>query len=275
MRIGMGISALASTAPASGAEISANQFDAKGDEATVNTEARGPSTDGVDLDSSINVTVTHVDVDCNDAICLKAGRDADGLRVNKPSENIVIRDNTVRGGAAGVTIGSETSGGVHDVEVDQLKVEHGAPFKSAGTRGGNISGIRMHDVEMNGVARPVGITMNWNPNHSCATLPTGMTSTPDGWKVLLAPGPPEKGLPHFSGLSISDVRAVGAQQAFPVSADPEAPLRDFHFSDVNIQAKTAGSIQNADGWTFVKTVIQALDGSKVALKESQNIKGLD
>ena len=67
-----------------------------------NTEARGPSTDGIDIDSSTDVHVQHCDIECNDdAICLKAGRDADGLRVNRPSSNILITDNTVRGGRGG------------------------------------------------------------------------------------------------------------------------------------------------------------------------------
>jgi polygalacturonase len=39
------------------------------------------------------------DIECNDdAICLKTGRDADGPRVSRPSANIAITDNTVRGG---------------------------------------------------------------------------------------------------------------------------------------------------------------------------------
>ncbi len=88
-----------------------------------NTEAKGPSTDGIDIDSSSDVLVTHCDIECNDdAICLKAGRDADGLRVNRPTEKVRIVDNVVRGGAAGVTIGSETSGGIRHVEVDGLTV---------------------------------------------------------------------------------------------------------------------------------------------------------
>ena len=69
-----------------------------------NIGGHGPSTDGIDIDSSADVLVQHCDIDCNDdAICLKAGRDADGLRVNRPTERITIRDNTVRGGAADVT----------------------------------------------------------------------------------------------------------------------------------------------------------------------------
>ncbi|HEV2278651.1 MAG TPA: glycosyl hydrolase family 28 protein, partial [Acidobacteriaceae bacterium] len=50
-----------------------------------NVGGRGPSTDGIDIDSSRNVLVEHADIsDNDDAICLKAGRDADGLRVNRP-----------------------------------------------------------------------------------------------------------------------------------------------------------------------------------------------
>ena len=56
--------------------------------------------------------VEHADIDVNDdALCLKAGRDSDGLRVNRPTEHMVLRDSIIRRGAAAVTIGSETSGG--------------------------------------------------------------------------------------------------------------------------------------------------------------------
>jgi polygalacturonase len=122
------------------------------------------------------VLVEHCDIDCNDdAICLKAGRDADGLRVNRPSEKIVIRDNTVRGGAAGITIGSETSGGIRDVEAYLIHVPRPVPagilFKSASTRGGTIETIAIHDVDMQGVATPISVTLNWNPSYSYAKMP--------------------------------------------------------------------------------------------------------
>ena len=120
-----------------------------------NIGGMGPSTDGIDVDSSADVLVEHCDIECNDdAICLKAGRDSDGLRVNRPTEHVVIRDNTVRGGAAGVTVGSETSGGIHDVEVYRLhvlgRVSNGILFKSASTRGGTVENIDIHDVDIQG-----------------------------------------------------------------------------------------------------------------------------
>ncbi len=59
----------------------------------------GPSTDGVDIDSSSHVLVQNCDIDNNDDdICLKAGRDSDGLRVARPTEYVLIRDNITRRG---------------------------------------------------------------------------------------------------------------------------------------------------------------------------------
>lgn len=245
-----------------------------------NIGGRGPSTDGIDIDSSTGVIAEDNDIECNDdAICLKAGRDADGLRVNRPTQQVRIRHNTVRGGAAGVTIGSETSGGIRDIDVERLTVMQGVPagilFKSANTRGGVVQGIRVRNVEMTGVPRPVNITMNWNPSYSYAKLPEGMKDVPDYWRALLAPVSPELGTPHFRDVHISDVTATAAQQAFTVSAYPDAPLENFEFHNIHIDAKTAGSIQNAQNWSFVGVTIRTADGSKVKLKDSKSVTGIE
>jgi len=244
-----------------------------------NIGGRGPSTDGIDIDSSSGVLVEHCDIDCNDdAICLKAGRDADGLRVNRPSEKIVIRDNTVRGGAAGITIGSETSGGIRDVEAYRIHVLRPVPagiiFKSASTRGGVIENIVIHDMDMQGVATAISITLNWNPSYSYAKMPEGVKSPPDYWRVLTEAVPPEKGLPHFRKVKISDIKAVDAQQAFSVSSYKNSPLENFEFQNLEIDARSAGSIQDADHWTFVNTHIKTADASVVTLKDCRNVRGL-
>jgi polygalacturonase len=76
----------------------------------------GPSTDGVDIDSSAYVLVQNCDIDNNDDdICLKAGRDFDGLRVARPTEYVFIRDNLIRRGGGIISFGSETSGGIRHV----------------------------------------------------------------------------------------------------------------------------------------------------------------
>ncbi|HTX37884.1 MAG TPA: glycoside hydrolase family 28 protein [Bryobacteraceae bacterium] len=249
-------------------------------------EARGPSTDGVDIDSSSEVTVEHCDIECNDdAICLKAGRDADGLRVNQPTEKVVVRDNTVRAGAAGVTFGSETSGGIRGVEVYRTHVMAPVPvgilFKSASTRGGTIENITIQGMEMENVPTPLSVTFNWNPSYSYAKMPEGapglpgMKEVPAYWRVLTQPVPPEKGLPHLRHVRISDIHATGARRAFSVVSYPDSPLEDFELKNIRIAAQTAGSIANAANWKFTDTEIQTADGSRVTLKDCRGITGLD
>ena len=244
-----------------------------------NIDGRGPSTDGIDIDSSANVLVERCDIDCNDdALCLKAGRDADGLRVNRPTENVVVRDCTIRGGAAGVTAGSETSGGIRNVRVSGLRVLAGVPYgiylKSAKTRGGTVENIEISNLKLQGVATPIGVTMNWNPSYSYAQLPPGMKQVPDYWKVLTEPVPPSKGLPHFRNIRISEVDAKEAKRAFQVSAFPGDPLEHFSFDRLTIQARSAGTIADAENWTFHRTEIATEDGSHVSLRNCRNIKGL-
>jgi hypothetical protein len=241
-------------------------------------ENLGPSSDGIDIDSSCDVLVQNCDVDCNDdAICLKAGRDADGLRVNRPTERVVIRDSVVRTGHGLFTIGSETSGGVRDVEVYNLKAFGtwlGFSFKSARTRGGVIERINIHDIEMIGVPRPFRFTLNWMPTYSYPTLPAGYKGElPTHWKAMLVPvTPPERGIPEFRDITFSRVvsRAAApgefervlsssvlmhtpdalANLAWDVEAYPEKPMHGIRWEDVRIEADRAGMVHHARGWTM-------------------------
>jgi polygalacturonase len=235
-----------------------------------NEGGKGPSTDGIDIDSSRQVVVAHADIDVNDdALCLKAGRDSDGLRVNRPTEDVVLRDSIIRRGAAAVTIGSETSGGFRNIEAYRLTALSGVPsgvlFKSAHTRGGTASDIRIHDLTLEGVATPIHMVMNWNPSYSYATLPPGAKDVQAYWITLTTKVPPEKGLPHFRDVHIWNIKATGAKQAFNVSAYPNAPLEDFRFDHLQIEAQTAGTIANTKDWQFADNTIKTADGTKVTL----------
>ncbi len=239
-------------------------------------ENLGPSSDGIDIDSSCDVLVQNCDVDCNDdALCLKAGRDADGLRVNRPTERVVIRDCVVRTGHGLFTIGSETSGGVRDIEVYNLKAFGtwiGFSFKSARTRGGVVERISIHDIEMIGVPRPFRFTLNWLPSYSYPTLPAGWTGDiPPHWQRLLEPvNPPEKGLPEFRDITfariVSRAAAPGefervlsssvamhtpdplASLALDIEAYPERPMHNIRWEDVRIEAERPGAVRYARDW---------------------------
>jgi polygalacturonase len=238
-----------------------------------NEGGKGPSTDGIDIDSSRKVLVEHADIDVNDdALCLKAGRDSDGLRVNRPTEDIVIRDSIIRHGAAAITIGSETSGGFHNIEAYNLTALSGVPsgvlFKSARTRGGMASDIRIHDLMLTGVAIPIHITMNWNPSYSYATLPRGVKHIPPYWAVLTTKVDEQKGLPHFSDVHIWNIKATGAKSAFNVSAYSDATLDDFRIDHLDVEAATAGTIANAKNWKLSDNQIKTADGSVVVFTDA-------
>jgi polygalacturonase len=244
-----------------------------------NIGGRGPSTDGIDVDSSSDVLVQNADIECNDdAIVMKAGRDADGLRVNRPTENVVIRDITVRDGAAGITFGSETSGGIRHVEAYRIHVMAPSPigilFKSAATRGGTLEDISIHDIDMHDVRTVFSITFNWNPSYSYAKIPAGLAVVPEYYSVLAQEVPREKGIPHLRNVKIYNLKATGSREAFSVASYPDSPLKDVTFRNIDIAAQQAGVIQNAENWKFENVRIQTADGSRIALKESRGVTGL-
>lgn len=241
-----------------------------------NVGGRGPSTDGIDIDSSRHILVEHADISVNDdALCLKAGRDSDGLRVNRPDEDIIVRDSTVRDGAAAITIGSETSGGFRNIEAYHIHamapVPSGILFKSAHTRGGWADNIRIHDLQLDGVAVPIHITMNWNPSYSYAIIPPGLTDVPPYYKILATPVPPKQGLARFRNVHIWNITATGARTAVDVSATTGAPLLDFALDHISIDARSAGKIANAVNWNLSNVAVHTADSSQVAFTDSSGL----
>jgi polygalacturonase len=243
-----------------------------------NEGGKGPSTDGIDIDSSHDVLVAHADIDVNDdALCLKAGRDSDGLRVARPTENVVLRDSIIRHGAAAVTIGSETSGGFRNIEAYNLRALAGVPngvlFKSAHTRGGYAKDIRIHDLTLEGVAIPIHITMNWNPSYSYATLPAGTNpkKVPPYWIPLTTPVPEAQGLPHFSDVHIWNIKATGAKTAIQVAAYPNATLDNFRLDHLEIEAATAGTIADSEGWKMSNVNIRTNDKSELRVLKAGEV----
>ncbi len=243
-----------------------------------NLGGHGPSTDGIDIDSSSYVLVQNADIDCNDDnFCLKAGRDADGLRVNRPAEYIVIQ-NCVAGAGDGLfTCGSETSGGIRHVIARNLKAKGtkvGIRIKSALTRGGTVEDIKVDNIEMDGVGTAILLTMNWNPAYSYSTLPEGYTEAtlPAHWKAMLTKVDPEKGLPHFRDVVISNVKVQNAKVAISAEGQPNSLLEGMTLDNVTMTAATAGGLSYAKDWIIKNVNITAQDEEPIAVQNSSKIK---
>ena len=241
-----------------------------------NIGGHGPSTDGINTDSSSNVLIENCDVDCNDDnFCIKAGRDSDGLRVNRPVINVVIRNCKTGKGHGLLTLGSETSGGMENIEVYGLKAQGtsiGFRLKSAKIRGGVMRNIWIHDIEMDNVANPFHWELNWHPSYSYPPPPKDIPESewPAHWNVLLTEvQPPERGIPEFYNIRISNVKVTNAKQAIYANAYAEKPLRNVQWENVTIEAESGGSINNAKDWVMTNFKLKA--SSPLKVKNSTNI----
>jgi len=107
--------------------------------------------DGCDPESSTNVLIENVDFNVgDDGIAIKSGRDQDGWRVGQATENVIIRNCHFARWA--ITIGSEMSGGVRNVFIEDCKIDscrNGIYFKSNLDRGGFFENLYMRNIEAN------------------------------------------------------------------------------------------------------------------------------
>ncbi|HWB94154.1 MAG TPA: glycosyl hydrolase family 28 protein [Puia sp.] len=243
-----------------------------------NEDGHGPSTDGVDIDSSTWVLVQNCDIDCNDDdFCLKAGRDWDGLRVNRPTEYVVIRHCMARKGGGLLTIGSETSGGIRHVLATDLTARgtgNGFHIKSATTRGGTVEDIHVRNIKMDSVGNAILFTMNWNPAYSYSTLPAGYNpdSIPAHWKTMLHKvEPPERGIPHFKDIYVSGITVASAKKAISATGLVNSLITGVHIDNTRINAATAGNISYAKDWQLDKFSVVTKDGSKIQIKNSSDV----
>lgn len=244
-----------------------------------NVDGHGPSTDGIDIDSSTWILVQNCDIDCNDDnFCLKAGRDWDGLRVNKPTEYVVIRNSIARKGAGLLTLGSETSGGIRHVWATDLTgydTGNALNIKSATIRGGTVEDVYFNNITMHGVGNVLQVNPNWNPTYSYSTLPAGysLETVPAHWKKMLTHvEPKERGIPKIQDIHLYNVKATGAKKAINAVGLPESTLKNFTLSQMVIDGATAGTIDFCADWKFYNVSIQAADGSKLKVSNSTAIK---
>ena len=116
----------------------------------VKVDSHGVNNDAVDLDSCTNSLVERCDFTVgDDAVAIKSGRDADGWRVGRPSENIIVRHITSTNGHGGCVIGSELSGGARNIIFHDIYFKNtitAIRIKSKIGRGGVIEDIWFKDI---------------------------------------------------------------------------------------------------------------------------------
>ncbi len=132
----------------------------------VTIDSHFPNNDGCDPESSSNVLIEDCLFRCgDDAVAIKSGRDADGRRVGRPSERIVIRRCDFQSRCNGLCIGSEMSGGVQGVWMDSIRigaVKNALYFKSNKDRGGFIRDVHVSNVT---IEKAFGAILRFETNY--------------------------------------------------------------------------------------------------------------
>ncbi|MBR5963035.1 MAG: glycoside hydrolase family 28 protein [Bacteroidaceae bacterium] len=120
--------------------------------------AHGHNNDGIDLEMTRNVLVEDCLFDQgDDAVVIKSGRNHDAWRLHTPTENVVVRNCTVRNGHSLLGVGSEISGGVNNIYMHHVQCPDSIRrlffLKTNHRRGGFIRNVTFEDIDANNVLR--------------------------------------------------------------------------------------------------------------------------
>ncbi|GAB1483239.1 glycoside hydrolase family 28 protein [Treponema sp.] len=185
-----------------------------------------PNTDGIDIDSCSNVLISDCQIAVgDDGIALKSGSGPDGIRVNRPTCNVVVRQCRVADGHGGIVIGSETAAGVHDVlteDCEFLGTDRGIRIKTRRGRGGEIRDLTFRNLRMKDNLCPLAINMYYR---------CGSTAS-DGELFSTFNQPVTNLTPRISNVNISGIRARGCRaSAGFIAGLPESPIENLSITD--------------------------------------------
>ena len=204
----------------------------------VRVESNYPNNDGVSPESCRRVLIE----DCifntgEDGVAVKSGRDSDGRRIGRPSEDIVIRNCKMKTNGNGICIGSEISGGVKniymsDIEIDNVK--NGILFKSNLDRGGYIENVYVNGIKIQTAA---GAALRFETNYlhyRGGNFPT-----------------------RYNNFRINNVNVEKSEQfAIFYEGNEAEPITDVKVSNFNVEnAKWPYYLHNTKNCTFINSTV--------------------
>ena len=185
------------------------------------------NSDGANFECTKHVLVE----DCvfsqgDDVICCKAGLDRDGRRRGISTEDVLVRRCRAKAGHGFLTIGSECSGGVRNVTMEDCEIEGacGTLFnlKTRPTRGGFIENVRVSRVK----AKAVDVAV------------FNITTSSSSWAQYEVG---ERIFTDIRGLTAEDITVERAERLLSLKGAAEKPIRDVRIRNVR-----AAKVANPD-----------------------------
>jgi polygalacturonase len=187
----------------------------------------GPNTDGCDPESCDGVVVQNVTYDTgDDCMAIKAGRDADGRRVDVPCQNVVIQHCDFANGHGGITIGSEMTGGVknvyaRDLTMNSANLQAGHRIKTNTLRGGYVLNAFVYRVTAGTIGGPL-LLIQGNYSNQTGDFPPDVTdinlidwtvNTCEGlWSIVGASASDPVGTATLENITVTTSTAANSAQ---------------------------------------------------------------
>ena len=205
--------------------------------------------DGIDVESCKNVLIENSVFDVgDDALCMKSGRDAEGRKRGKPTENVIIRNCTVYAAHGGFVIGSEMSGGVKNIHVSNctfIGTDIGLRFKTTRGRGGVVENIFIRDINMKDIPGEAILFDMYYAAKDPVPLAGEKRELPKvEFKAV------DETTPVFKNFHISNVYCNGAEKAIFIRGLPEMHVNGIVLENMVLQARKGIDIQEASNITL-------------------------
>jgi polygalacturonase len=215
----------------------------------------GPNNDGIDPDSCRDMLIENCTFDTgDDCVVLKSGYNQDGWRVGRPTENVIMRRCFSKRGHGGLVIGSEMSGSVSNVFMEDCQFEgtdRAIRIKSRADRGGVVENVFARNLTVKNMQREVVIL---NMDYGSDRQALGM-ETP----------------PVFRNMRFENITGDGAPTAILIQGMASSPVQDIQFVNMTIKS-TKGIVANfAQGLTFENVQITPAKGPVFDLSSASAI----
>ncbi|HEX3729511.1 MAG TPA: glycosyl hydrolase family 28 protein, partial [Opitutaceae bacterium] len=167
----------------------------------------------------------------------------------------------------GFVIGSEMSGGVRNIRVDNclfIGTDVGLRFKTARGRGGVVEDIYVSNIRMTNIGTDA-ISFNMYYEGAAPAEEGGPGAAPK-------PVPVSDGTPQFRNLYLENISCLGADRAIQLQGLPEMPIRGIHLKNVSISSEHGLVCEDADDITLDHVVIASRSGPPRTFIRSQNVR---
>jgi polygalacturonase len=228
--------------------------------------------DGLDLESCKNAIVVNSTLDVgDDAICLKSGKDAQGRKRGRPTENVIVDNCTVFKGHGGFVVGSEMSGGVRNISVTNCKfigTDVGLRFKSTRGRGGVVENIFIENISMfNIVTDSFLFDLYYGGKSASESL-----EDDDEANQVADLKPVDETTPVFRNIYVKNIVSRNARRAMFFNGLPEMNITNIHVENASLSALIGAELSESDGIILKNVYVEPQQGAAFIFNNVKNLK---